>query len=29
VMNVPNAMERLQDGQRIQIDGQQGTVVIV
>ncbi|MGB3614622.1 MAG: glycerol-3-phosphate acyltransferase [Elainellaceae cyanobacterium] len=29
VMNVPHVMERLQDGQRIQIDGQQGTVVIV
>ncbi|MGF1516061.1 MAG: glycerol-3-phosphate acyltransferase [Elainellaceae cyanobacterium] len=29
VMNVPNAMEQLRDGQRIQIDGLQGTVVIV
>ncbi len=29
VMNVPNAMERLKDGQRVQIDGQQGTVLIV
>ncbi|MGF1536954.1 MAG: glycerol-3-phosphate acyltransferase [Elainellaceae cyanobacterium] len=29
VMNVSNALEQLKDGQRIQIDGQQGTVVIV